>query len=194
MIMPNRKIILASKSPRRKELLEQIGLRFKIRESEYQEDMKAKDDPYELVKFLALQKTKDVARHYDDAIIIGADAFIIYEDHFIGKPKNESEAKEMLKNFSGKEHSVVSGFAVIDTKNNITVNDYGEAKVKFKKLNDQEIEDYIVTGEPIDKAGGYAIQGKAGGFIESINGDYYSIIGLPLNKVYCALRKMGLDI
>ena len=192
--MPNRKIILASKSPRRKELLEQIGLRFEVRESEYQEDMKAKDDPYKLVKFLALQKTKDVARHYDNAIIIGADTFIIYKNNFIGKPKNKAEAKNILKNFSGNEHSVITGFAIIDTKNNITVNNFGQAKVKFKKLSDQEIKDYIATEEPLDKAGGYAIQGKAGGFIESINGDYYSIIGLPLNKVYCELKKMGISV
>ncbi len=192
--MPNRKIILAAKSPRRKELLEQIGLRFEVRESEYQEDMKAKDDPYKLVKFLALQKTKDVARHYDNAIIIGADTFIIYKNNFIGKPKNKAEAKNILKNFSGNEHSVITGFAIIDTKNNITVNNFGQAKVKFKKLSDQEIKDYIATEEPLDKAGGYAIQGKAGGFIESINGDYYSIIGLPLNKVYCELKKMGISV
>ena len=192
--MSNRKIILASKSPRRKELLDQIGLRFEIMESEYREDMKAKDNPYELAKFLALQKAKDVARHYDNAIIIGADTFIVYKNNFIGKPKNKTEVEDILKIFSGKIHDVVSGFAIIDTKNNITVNDYGEAKVKFKKLSDQEIKDYITTGEPIGKAGGYAIQGKAGVFIESISGDYYSIIGLPLNKVYCALRKMGISV
>lgn len=189
--MINRKIILASKSPRRKELLEQIGLQFEIRESEYQEDMQAKSDPYELVKFLALQKTKDVAKHYDDAIIIGADTFIVLDNNFIGKPKNNTEAREILKNFSGKEHSVVTGFAVIDTKNNMFVNDYGEAIVEFKKLSDKEIKNYIATGESLDKAGGYAIQGRAAVFIKSISGDFYSIIGLPLNKVYHALRETG---
>jgi septum formation protein len=189
-----RKIILASKSTRRKKLLEQIGLKFSVRESEYEEDMGRHKNPYELVKHLALEKTKDVARHYRDAIIIGADTFIIYENRFIGKPKSKEEARKMLGKFSRKVHSAVSGFAIIDTKTGKTINDYGEAKVKFKKLTKEEIEDYIATGEPFDKAGGYGLQDRGAVLIESVSGDSYSVVGLPLHKIYEALKKMGVNV
>jgi septum formation protein len=189
-----RKIILASRSPRRKQLLEQIGLKFEIRESEYEEDMKAHGNPFDLAKFLALKKGEDVARHYDDAIIIAADTFIIFEDKFIGKPKSDKEAKNLFKKFSGKEHAVVTGFAVIDTKNNKIINDYGICKIKFMEIDEKEIDAYISTGKPLDKAGGYAIQEQGGVFIEKVSGDYFSIVGLPINKVYCALKEVGVEI
>ncbi|MFA5993502.1 MAG: Maf family protein [Parcubacteria group bacterium] len=188
-----RKIILASKSPRRKFLLEQIGLKFDIHESDYDEDMQAMTDPHELVKFLALNKARDVAKHYDDAIVIGADTFVIFKDKFIGKPKNEQDARETLHNFSGKEHEVVTGFAIIDTRNNVIINDVGMASVKFRDLSEAEIDNYIATGEPMTRAGSYGLMERAAVLIESINGDFYSVIGLPLNKVYINLLKMGVD-
>jgi septum formation protein len=188
-----RKIVLASKSPRRKCLLEQIGLKFDIHESDYEEDMQALSDPHELVKFLALNKARDVAKHYDDAIIIGADTFVIFKDKFIGKPKNEQDAREVLRNFSGKEHEVVTGFAIIDTRNNVIINDVGMASVKFRDLSEAEIDNYIATGEPMTRAGSYGLMERAAILIESINGDFYSVIGLPLNKVYVNLLKMGVD-
>ncbi|MDP1883821.1 MAG: Maf family protein [Candidatus Moranbacteria bacterium] len=188
-----RKIILASKSPRRKFLLEQIGLGFDIRESEYEEDMTVMSDPHELVKFLALSKAQDVARHYEDAIIIGADTFVIFNDKFIGKPKDEQDARRILQSFSGKEHEVATGFAIIDTKNNITINDVGTALVRFRELSEEEIDNYIATGEPMTRAGAYGLMERAAVLIESINGDFYSVIGLPLNKVYVNLLKMGVD-
>lgn len=188
-----RKIILASRSPRRKVLLEQIGLQFDIHESEYEEDMNAMKDPHELVKFLALNKAKDVAKHYNDAIIIGADTFVIFNDKFIGKPKDAQHAKEILKNFSGKKHEVVTGFAIIDTKNNIVINDLGKASVKFLELSDEEIDSYIATGEPLTRAGAYGLMERAAVLIDSIEGDFYSVIGLPLNKVYVNLKELGVD-
>lgn len=191
--MSQRKIVLASKSPRRKSLLTQIGLKFDIRESEYEEDMTALSDPHELVKFLALNKAKDVAKHYDDAIIIGADTFIIFKDKFIGKPKDERQAREILQSFSGNEHEVVTGFAIIDTKNNITINNLGTAKVKFRNLTDKELDSYMATGEPMTRAGGYGLMEKAAVLIESIEGDFYSVIGLPLSQVYTNLLKLGVD-
>ncbi|MFH1523308.1 MAG: nucleoside triphosphate pyrophosphatase [Patescibacteria group bacterium] len=209
--MKDRKIVLASKSPRRKRLLEQIGLEFEIRESEYEEDMEAKSDPFELCKFLALGKGQDVARHFDDAIIISADTFAflpsaspatngarandtIFNNKFIGQPKDEEDAKNILRNFSGQEHSVVTGFAVIDTKSGKIINDYGEAKVKFRNLSDEEIDNYIATGEPMDMAGAYGLMNKGAVLIESIEGDFYSVIGLPLAKVYVALKDMRVDL
>lgn len=190
----DRKIILASRSPRRKQMLEQIGLQFEIMESEYEEDMNAKNDPYELVKFLALNKARDVARHYDDAIIIGADTVVVMDNKIIGKPKNRETARELLKSFSGREHGVISGFVIIDTKNNLEIVDYGEAMLKFKDLTDEDINDYIDCGDPLDVAGGYNMVAKAPVFLESIKGDFYSIIGLPLNKIYTELRKMGIKV
>lgn len=189
-----RKIVLASKSTRRKKLLEQIGLDFCVRESEYEENMGRHKNPYELVKHLALEKTKDVARHYKDAIVIGADTFVIHKNKFIGKPKTKEEARKTLRKFSGKIHSAVSGFSIIDTKTGKVVNDYGEAKVKFKKLSKQEIEDYIATGEPFDKAGGYGLQDRGAVLIESVSGDSYSVVGLPLHKIYKALGKLGVNV
>lgn len=189
----NRKIVLASKSPRRKQLLEQLGLEFEVRESDYEEDMQVHSDPYELAKFLALKKTEDVAQHYKDAIVIGADTFVVDQGRFVGKPKNKQDAHRILRGFSGKEHEAVTGFAVIDTRDNTVVNDYGKAKVKFRELSDEEIDNYIDTGEPLDMAGSYGLMNRAAVLIESVSGDFYSIIGLPLNKVYLALKKMGVN-
>jgi len=185
-----RKIVLASKSPRRKRLLKLLGLKFSVRESDYEEDMSVSRDPYKLAQFLALEKARSVARYYDNAIIIAADSFIIFNGEFIGKPKNAKAAKQMLKDFSGKEHKGITGFALVDTKNNKTITDYGETKVKFRKLDDKEIDDYVATGEPLDMAGAYGLNDGGAFLIESVSGDYYSIIGLPLAKVYLALKQM----
>jgi septum formation protein len=188
-----RKIILASGSEHRKRLLEQIGLKFEIRESEYEEDMEAKSDPYELAKFLALKKGEDVAKHYDDAIIIAADTFVFYDGQFIGKPKTPKKAREILGKFSGKTHKIISGFAIIDTKSRKIINDYGEALVTFRKLTPEEIEDYIATGEPLTRAGGYGLMDRGAVLIEKIDGDFYSVIAMPLNKVFVELNKLGIN-
>lgn len=187
-----RKIILASRSERRKALLKQIGLDFEVRESEYEEDMTTHNDPYELAKFLALKKAEDVAKYYDNAVIIGADTFVIFEGKFIGKPKNKEDAKKTLRKLSGIKHNIVSGLAIIDTKNKTIFNDYGKAEVEFRNLTEEEIDDYVATGEPLNMAGSYGLMNKAAGLIENINGDFYSIIGLPLNKVFVELQKMGI--
>lgn len=189
-----RKIILASGSKSRKELLEKLGLKFEVKVGDYEEDMTAFSDPYELVKFLSLGKAKDVAKNYDDAIIIGGDSFIIFENKFIGKPKDEKMAFEILKNFSGKEHKAISGFAIIDTKNGKIINDFGEASVKFRNLTDDEIWDYIAVERCLELAGAYGMLEKAAPLIESINGDVFSIIGFPLNKIYLGLKEMGVNV
>lgn len=188
-----RKIVLASKSERRKALLKQIGLDFEVKESEYEEDMNAMSDPYELAKFLALGKARDVAKCYKNAIIIGADTFVFFDGKFIGKPKDKFHAKEILKNFSGNTHNIVSGFAVIDTKNKIIKNGFDEARVTFRKLSDEEIDEYIATGEPMDKAGAYGLMHRAAVLIEKIEGDFYSVVGLPLNKLHLELKKLGIN-
>jgi len=188
--MQKRKIVLASKSPRRKRLLKLLGLKFSVRESDYEEDMSVSRDPYKLAKFLALEKARSVARYYNDAIIIAADTLIIFKGEFIGKPKDKKQAKQFLKNFSGQEHKVITGLALVDTKNKKTITDYGEAMVKCRFLSDDEIEDYLRSGKPLEAAGGYNMMDRGATLIESISGDYYSVIGLPINKVYVELKKM----
>lgn len=189
-----RKIILASKSYWRKTLLEQIGLKdFQIVESDYEEDMSAMDDPRELVKFLALKKGEAVAKKYDDAIILSGDTFIVFEDKFIGKPKDSEDAKKTLKMFSGKEVTALSGFAVIDTKSGKIVNDLNEGKLVFRNLSDDEIDDYVATGEPLSLAGSFGIMKGAAALVESVSGDFYSIVGFPISKIYLTLKEMGIN-
>ena len=189
-----RKIILASSSKQRKKLLETIGFDFGIEESDYIEDMTEKIPAQKLVQKLALGKAQDIAKKHNNAIIIGADTFIILEKEFLGKPHTPQKAKEMLKKISGKTHRLITGIAIIDTKKNKTFTDYEITEVWFKKLTMREIEKYIKTGEPLDKAGGYAIQKLGCIFIEKINGDYTNVIGLPINKIYKYLLRLNVDI
>lgn len=189
-----RKIVLASKSPRRKRLLDQLGVKYEIRESEYEEDMGLTDNPYELAKILALKKAEEVALHYDDAIIIAADTFVVDEGECIGKPKDSAEAKKTLRKFSGREHSVLTGWAIIDTKSKQVANDVGETRVKFRELSDEEIDDYVATNEPLDMAGSYGLMDKAAVLIEGISGDFYVIIGLPLQRIFLELKKLGVNL
>lgn len=189
--MQKRRIILASRSPRRKKLLEQVGLEFEICESNFNEDSVNLADPIELVKFLALKKAEVVAARYDDAIIIGADAVVIFNGQTLGKPKDAADAKRILRQLSGQENKGITGYALIDTKSKIVVNNYSEAVVKFRDLSDEEIDEYVATGEPLDMAGAYGLMDKGAILMESVRGNFYSIVGLPINQVYVELRKMG---
>lgn len=172
-------------------MLEQIGLEFEIVESDYDEDMNAKADPYELVKFLALKKAENVAEQYGDAIIIGADTIAVFNNKFLGKPKDAAEAKKVLRELSGKENVAITGYAIIDTKNKIVINDHSDAIVKFRNLSDAEIDEYVATGEPLGMGGSYGLMDRGAVLMESIKGNFYSIIGLPINIVYVELKKMG---
>lgn len=189
--MQKRRIILASRSPRRKKMLEQLGLEFEVAASDYDEDMAALSEPRELAKFIAFKKAEAVAKNYEDALVIGADTFTVLENKFIGKPKDKDEARTILKNFSGKEHQVITGLAIIDTKNGNIIRETGQAVIKFRNLDSQEIEDYIATGEPLDAAGAYNMSDHGAALVESLSGDYYSVVGLPLSKLYVELKKMG---
>ena len=189
--MQKRRIILASKSPRRKRLLEQIGLEFEICESNFDEDSVKIADPIELVKFLALKKAEAVAACYDDAIIIGADSVVIFKGQILGKPKDAAEAKRILRQLSGQENKGITGYAIVDTKNKIVVNKHTQVEVKFRDLSDEEINEYVATGEPLNMAGAYNLMDKGAVFMESIKGNFYSIVGLPISEVYVELRKIG---
>ena len=184
------KIVLASTSPRRKELLGKIVKLFDIVPPQVNEITDVTLPPEEIVMQNSLLKARDVARNEDDSIIIGADNVVFLEGKILGKPKSINDARKMLQFLSGKIHLVYSGVTVINTSTGEEVTDYNFAEVKFKELEDEEIEWYLSTGEPMDKAGAYAIQGYGGLFIEWINGDYYSIVGFPLHKLYLILKRM----
>lgn len=189
-----KKIILASQSPRRKQLLEQIGLKFEIDPSNYEEDMTLKMEPNKLAEFLSLGKAKDVAQKHKDSIIISADTIVAIDGEVFGKPKTSERAKYMLQKFSGKAHSVITGFTIIDTEANKEITKSVETKVYFKNLSEKEIDAYIATGEPLDKGGGYAIQGLAALFVEKIEGDYFNIVGLPILSLTIELKDFGINI
>lgn len=182
---------MASTSPRRKELLAKTGLEFEVVASNYEEDMTLALPPDELVKFLSRGKAESLAPNYDDAVIIGGDTFIFFEGEVLGKPYTPSRAKEMLKMLSGNEHSVFTGFTIIDTLNNKVVSEAVTAKVKFRDLSDEEIDEYIETGEPLTRAGAYSVQTVEKTFIEKVTGDYEGIIGLPITHVMEALSSLG---
>ena len=189
-----KKIILASQSPRRRDLLKQIGLEFEIDPSNYEEDMSLKMKPNKLAEFLSLGKAKDISQRHKDSIIISADTIVAIGGEVFGKPKTSERAKYMLKKFSGKAHSVITGFTIIDTGTNKQITKSVETKVYFKSLSEKEIDAYIATGEPLDKGGGYAIQGLAALFVEKIEGDYFNIVGLPILALTEELKNLGVKI
>lgn len=188
------KLILASASPRRVELLKMLGCKFKIIPSKIEEKINPRLSPIQNVKNLSRLKTLDVASEISDGIIIGADTVVVLGKKILGKPKDKKEAQEMLQNLSGKEHKVITGITVIDTKTRKILQDAIMTKVKFRKLNKNLIEKYIKSGEPLDKAGAYGIQGKGSLLIESIIGDYFNGEGLPLNALSQLLEKFGVSL
>lgn len=171
-----------------------LGIDFEIQKSSYEEDMTENLPAHELAQKLALGKAMDVAKSHKDAIIIGADSFGILGGQFLGKPRTSTEAKDMLQKLSGKTHEFITGIAIIDTKNNKTITDYEVTRVYFNNISDEEIEFYIKTKEPLDKAGSYSIQGLGSFFIEKIDGNYSNAVGLPVNKIYRHLLKLNVNI
>lgn len=186
------KIILASASPRRKELLESLGIKFEVIVSEADEKKINKDAmPQNLyVQELALLKAAAVLKKIGktNALIISADTIVCCDNKILGKPKSREDAKEMLKFLSGKCHFVYSGICVMDAKTSFSVLKSQETKVYFKELSDEVIDSYIKTNEPFDKAGAYGIQGFGAVLIDKIEGDYFNVVGLPISKLYEVLK------
>lgn len=178
-------IILASQSPRRRELLENIGLKFEIMVDNSPEDMSGILTISELVKKLSAKKAANVSDKLSgrDCIIISADTVVSIDDKVIGKPMDRKNSIDVLKSLSGNSHYVYTGITVLDNKSGKIVSDFEKTEVTFRKLSDKEITDYVNTGEPMDKAGSYGIQGKASLFVEKIDGDYFNIVGLPICKL-----------
>lgn len=179
------KIILASKSPRRQELLGKLVREFQIIESKFDENSIEYDgNPETYVKKLSKCKALEVAKHVSEpAIIIAADTIVFHQGKVLGKPKDKDDAINMLISLSGDTHEVYSGVCIVNTTNNDVNNDVCITEVKFSKLTNDQINNYIESGEPFDKAGAYGIQGLGGVFVEEIKGCYYSVMGLPINKV-----------
>jgi septum formation protein len=222
-------LILASSSPRRKELLQGLNLNFKTHPSMEDESVPADTKPKEMVEMLALRKAKSVSSHYDKGLIIGSDTIVVFGDEVLGKPQDEKDAYSMLAKLQGKQHMVFTGVSIVAASsghaigepndqtgtpdNIIYLGNTGQyrilsesangdpeimvghtvSKVTFRPLNESEIKRYIETREPMDKAGAYGVQGMGAVLIEKIEGDFYSVMGLPLNILYLMLRKFGID-
>jgi len=187
----NKKIILASQSPRRKELLEKMGLEFDIITSEVEENIENGAYSKELVESLALEKALDVSvKIKSSALVIGADTVVVLDGIILGKPKDKEDAVRILSLLSGRTHMVVTSIAIIDTEKDTKTVESVESKVTFKELCSEEIEDYIATGEPMDKAGAYGIQGYASSFITSICGCYTNVVGISTYKLSEMFKKM----
>ncbi|WP_416827504.1 Maf family protein [Ectobacillus polymachus] len=182
-------MILASGSPRRKELLRMLAIPFTIQVSEVQETLDNWENPYQAATMLALQKAMDVHNRFKDAVIIGADTIVTYDSRMLGKPRSKQEAASMLRLLSGQTHEVVTGVAMVSHKKTITF--YEKTEVTFYEITDEEIEAYIATKEPFDKAGSYGIQGAGALFVKEIKGDYYSVVGLPIARIARELKSFA---
>ncbi len=184
----SKKIILASASPRRKQLLEQIGLVFEVIPSDVDEDNLIHHDPLKNIETLALHKAQDVAKKVQEGIIIAADTQILIDGDTVGKPIDRADALNMLSCLSGKTHKVITGVAILDAQTGHKETWVETTLVTFRELPLDEIMEYLETGEYEGKAGAYGIQGRAAAFVEKIEGCYFNVVGLPLSKLVQRLR------
>ncbi len=190
------RIVLASTSPRRRELLQQIGLEFAVVPADIDETVLSGETPEEHVVRLSLGKAAAVAQRpeVDGRWFIGSDTIVLLGDQILGKPKDEAHARAMLRQLSGREHRVLSGFAVIDRKEQRQISEAVSTRVIFRDLTDDEIARYIASGEPADKAGSYAIQGLGVCFVAAIEGSYTNVVGLPLCRLTLCLKELGVPL
>ncbi len=191
------KLILASGSPRRAEILNFVGWEFEKRVADIDETEFLNENPADYVQRLAREKAEAVAANCENALVLGADTIVVIDEKIIGKPKDLNDARRMLKFLSGRWHEVLTGVAIIKVQSSKfkvqslkTVVGIQSTRVKFAELSDAEVEFLIEKGEPLDKAGGYAVQAQAALFIEEIKGDYWNVVGLPINLVYGLVKKI----
>lgn len=196
------KFVLASGSPRRKELLEQIGMQFEI-SSAHGEEIITKEQPWEIVEELSMQKATEVADRYerehgvqDNTVVIGADTIVAYGTEIMGKPKSRQHAIEMLSELQGHVHQVYTGVTLIimTGKDRKFICFHEKTEVEMYPMTQAQIEAYVITGEPMDKAGAYAIQGKCAAYIKGIRGEYNNVVGLPIAKLSQELSKAGITV
>jgi septum formation protein len=188
------RIILASASPRRAQLLKQIGVDFELAPGQIQERPHPDEAPPDYITRIARAKVIAIARKRDSGLVIGADTIVVLDGRMLGKPEDENAARNMLRQLSGKWHAVMTGVALYDVATRREVADFDKTLVKFAQLTDREIEWYLKTGEPMDKAGAYGIQGFGGLLVEEIAGNYYNVVGLPLPLVYRLARRLGYSL
>jgi septum formation protein len=189
-----RNIILASTSPRRKELLESIGVVFHVVPAKYDEDMTGHVDPEKVVRTFSYEKAASLQSDYPDALIIAADTIVYINETVYGKPSTLDEAKNMLVSLSGKIHTVYTGYTVLDTKTGVHKTEVSKTEIKLAELTSVNIEAYFAKVPPLDKAGAYAIQGLGGTFTEWIKGEYTNVVGLPLYSLTKTLQEFDIDL
>lgn len=187
------KIILASKSPRRKEILENLGFEFEIITADTDESSDV-TDPESLVQILAVRKGSAVQKthHESDTLIISCDTVVACDGRILGKPHSEREAKEMLRSLSGRSHTVLSGLALF--YNGKTISGVDKTEVYFAEMPESFIESYVASGDPMDKAGSYAVQGRTSLYIDKIDGCYFNVVGLPVRLLAKLIERLGLNL
>jgi len=178
------KLILASGSPRRAEILNFVGWEFEKRVADIDETEFLNESPTDYVQRLAREKAEAVAAHYENGLILGADTIVVIDEKIIGKPKDVLDARRMLKLLSGRWHKVLTGVALVEVQSLKSIIGIQRTRVKFAEMTDKEIAFLVEKGEPLDKAGAYAVQAQAALFIEEIQGDYWNVVGLPINLVF----------
>ncbi|HIE30153.1 TPA: septum formation inhibitor Maf [Candidatus Poribacteria bacterium] len=182
------KLILASASPRREQLLKQIGLEFEVMPSDFDESRVCMKNPDDSAQRAALEKARFVAKQLAEGIVIGADTIVVYAEEAMGKPKDQSDAIRILKRLSGKRHEVITGVALVKAGNSIEYVWSENTSVWFRQLSDMEIKEYVEIERPMDKAGAYGIQGRAAAFVKRIEGCYFNVVGLPLASLVEKLK------
>ena len=182
-------IILASASPRRKEILGNTNVKFTVIKSEIDEVILDNEKPQQVVMRLAFEKCLDIASKHEEDLVIGADTIVVLDDEILGKPKDEKEAYRMIKSLSNRTHQVITGISLINLQSNTKIIDCVVSNVKFKDLSEEDIRDYLQTNESLDKAGAYGIQGDGALLVEEIQGDYFNIVGLPISKLSDLLKE-----
>lgn len=190
-----KRLILASGSPRRRELLRNAGFTFEVIPPEVAEDNPDNEAPAMLVERLALDKAEAVAGRFhrqDNVVVLGADTVVVVDSTLLGKPASPAEARQMLQRLSGRTHEVITGVALVEPETARRTVAHETTRVFFRPLEPQEMEDYVATGEPLDKAGAYAIQGGASRFVTRVEGCYFNVMGLPVALVDRLLRECGM--
>lgn len=185
-----KKLVLASSSPRRAEILNAVGWPFETHVAGIDEAVKAAETPITYVERLAFEKASAIATKYADVIVLGADTTVVIDDEILAQPVDDDDAKRMLRLLSGEWHEVLTGVALITGGNAHSLVSHELTRVRFAKMSPRDIDWYVSTGEPKGKAGAYGVQGRAALFIEEIQGDYFNIVGLPVRLVYELMLKL----
>jgi len=188
---PRKRIVLASGSPRRRDLVKMMGLKFELAVPEIHEDLVPRAKPSSLVVELALAKALSLIGKFPNAAILGADTVVVLDGRILGKPRDRSDARAMLRTLSGRTHTVYTGLALVDVPTGLRETCCEKSLVTMKRINNEEIDRYLATGEPMDKAGSYGIQGFGAVFIKHIDGCFFNVMGLPVGRLYDMLKDLS---